>query len=303
MLKIPYNKIIDFIEAQTSLTKQEIEEKIQEKLRQFSNILSREGAALLVANELKINFSDFNNIVLKVNEFFETESANVKLKVIRDNGISEFVRKDGQSGRVRTYFASDETGTTRIVLWNDLIDQFHLEEQTIYEIKNVRIKKNNNSYEVHLTSKSEINELEKIKNEEKSRIRKRIIEIQKPEDVETLGIIVKIFEPKTFKTCKICKRRVENFCQEHPNEIPETNYVVTLILDDATDSIRVVLFKEVFEIIGSLENLNNLLGKILFVRGKVSINDKFNTKDLIAKDVKIINDPDEAISLLKTFIY
>ena len=118
MLKIPYNKIIDFIEAQTSLTKQEIEEKIQEKLRQFSNILSREGAALLVANELKINFSDFNNIVLKVNEFFETESANVKLKVIRDNGISEFVRKDGQSGRVRTYFASDETGTTRIVLWN-----------------------------------------------------------------------------------------------------------------------------------------------------------------------------------------
>ncbi|MEM1988778.1 MAG: DUF2240 family protein [Candidatus Woesearchaeota archaeon] len=303
MLKIPYNKIIDFIEAQTSLTKQEIEEKIQEKLRQFSNILSREGAALLVANELKINFSDFNNIVLKVNEFFETESANVKLKVIRDNGISEFVRKDGQSGRVRTYFASDETGTTRIVLWNDLIDQFQLEEQTIYEIKNVRIKKNNNSYEVHLTSKSEINEVEKIKNEEKPRIRKRIIEIQKPEDVETLGIIVKIFEPKTFKTCKICKRRVENFCQEHSNELPENNYVVTLILDDATDSIRVVLFKEVFEIIGSLENLNNLLGKILFVRGKVSINDKFNTKDLIAKDVKIINDPDEAISLLKTFIY
>lgn len=303
MLKIPYNKIIDLIEAQTSLSREQIEEKIQEKLKQFSNILSREGAALLVANELKINFSDFNNIILKINEYFETDSANVKLKVIRDNGISEFIRKDGQNGRVRTYFASDETGTTRIVLWNDLIDQFPLKEQTIYEIKNVKIKKNNNNYEVHLTSKSEINELEKINNEEKPKSRKRILEIQKPEDVETLGIIVKIFEPKTFKTCKICKRRVETVCQDHPNEIPENNYVVTLILDDATDSIRVVLFKEVFESIANLDNLNTLLGKILFVKGKVSINDKFNTKDLIAKEVKIIQKADEAISMLKTFIY
>lgn len=303
MLKIPYNKIVEFIQAQTSLSKEEIEERIQQKLKQFSNILSKEGAALLVANELKINFSDFNNIFLKVNEYFETDSANVKLKIIRDNGISEFIRKDGQSGRVRTYFASDETGTTRIVLWNDLIDEFELEEQAVYEIKNVRIKKNNNNYEVHLTSRSEVIFIEKPKFEEKSRVRKRLIEIKTSEEVETLGIIVKIFEPKLFKTCRVCKRRIENICQEHPNEIPENNYAVTMIIDDATDTLRVVLFKEVFETISSLEHLSNLLGKIIFVRGKVNISDKFNTKDLVARDAKILTDPDEAINLLKTFIY
>ncbi|MEM2115975.1 MAG: DUF2240 family protein [Candidatus Woesearchaeota archaeon] len=302
MLKIPYEKLLEILARESNLETQEIEKLVQEKLNQFSNILSKEGAALLVAHDLRIDFGKFNEVFLKVNELYEGDGINIVLRIIRDNGISDFIRKDGQPGRVKSYFASDDTGSTRIVLWNDLIEAFPLEEHATYELRNVNCKKNNSFYEIHLTSKSLVKKLE-INEPVSKTIERRIYELNEEGYFRIMGFVVKIFEPRQFLTCPICKKRVQEICQDHPNEKPEENYMVTFLIDDSTGVERVALFKEIIESLTSLDNINSFLGELVIVEGKVTFNSYSNRYDMVAKRIKIVNDPETAIEFLKNFIY
>ena len=54
MLKIPLNDIIAKILKETSLSEAEINTKIDQKLDQLSGLISKEGAAHIIANELGV---------------------------------------------------------------------------------------------------------------------------------------------------------------------------------------------------------------------------------------------------------
>ena len=54
MMKIPYEEIILKINENTKMTTAEIEDRIDKKLRQLSGLISKEGAAHIVANELGV---------------------------------------------------------------------------------------------------------------------------------------------------------------------------------------------------------------------------------------------------------
>ena len=60
MLKFSYEEILRRIEEKTGLPNEEIEEKINKKVVQLSDLVSKEGAAHIVANQLGIKL--FENL-------------------------------------------------------------------------------------------------------------------------------------------------------------------------------------------------------------------------------------------------
>ncbi len=54
MINIPLNQIIAEIKDKTGLSEDEINKKINEKLKQLSDLISKEGAAHIIANELDV---------------------------------------------------------------------------------------------------------------------------------------------------------------------------------------------------------------------------------------------------------
>src|SRR3989344_3405372 len=54
MMKIPYEEIVLKINESTKMPASEIEERVEKKLKQLSGLISKEGAAHIVANELGV---------------------------------------------------------------------------------------------------------------------------------------------------------------------------------------------------------------------------------------------------------
>ena len=54
MMKIPYEEIILKINESTKMNSSEIEERVEKKMKQLSGLISKEGAAHIVANELGV---------------------------------------------------------------------------------------------------------------------------------------------------------------------------------------------------------------------------------------------------------
>ncbi len=69
MLKIPKDKIIEKIKEKTGLSDKEISTKIKDKLDLLSGLISEEGAAIIIANELGVKVfedggkQDIKNVV------------------------------------------------------------------------------------------------------------------------------------------------------------------------------------------------------------------------------------------------
>ena len=54
MIKIPYEEIVLKINEKSKMPVSEIDERVEKKLKQLSGLISKEGAAHIVANELGI---------------------------------------------------------------------------------------------------------------------------------------------------------------------------------------------------------------------------------------------------------
>ena len=56
MITIPYEKLLERMQEASGKSKEELAKKIQAKLEELSGLISKEGAAHIVANELGVNF-------------------------------------------------------------------------------------------------------------------------------------------------------------------------------------------------------------------------------------------------------
>src|SRR3989338_4657127 len=58
MIKIPYEQIIERIKTEANISESGIDDKINVKMKQLSGLISKEGAAHIVANEIGIRLFD-----------------------------------------------------------------------------------------------------------------------------------------------------------------------------------------------------------------------------------------------------
>ncbi len=324
MINVPLNTIIEKIKESSDLSEQQIKDKIKDKLEQLSGLISEEGAAHIIANELGIKLYEPSGKLQIKNVLAGQRNVEVLGKVQRIFEVRDFDTGE-RKGKVGSFLIADETGLIRVVLWNDMAEQLEkINEGDIVKVRSGYVRENNNRKEIHLNEKSTLDinpEGEKVENVKAEPVstRKKISELQGDEqDAELLGTVVQVYDPRFFEVCPECGKRVQQkedgfYCQEHNKVEPTHSYVTNIFLDDGSDNIRVVFWRnqtqKLFsktndEILamkdGSFEQLkNDLLGNIIKIIGRASKNEVFNRIEFIPSLVYLNPDPEEEIKRLE----
>src|SRR3972149_2914967 len=111
MVDISYEKLLDKISKISGLEKQEIERRIEAKRAKLSGLISKEGAAQVIAAELGVSF---DNEKMKIDELLSgMRKVNIVGKVIRLFPISP-VSKKGKDGKVANMTVADETSNIKV---------------------------------------------------------------------------------------------------------------------------------------------------------------------------------------------
>jgi len=299
-----YEIILEKIAKASGLEKEEIERKVEAKRARLSGLISKEGAAQIIASELGISFEKSK---LKLNELLPgMRKVNTSGKIISISPIRGFTTKKGDVGKVSNMIIADDTSNIKVVLWDtnhiEFIEKGEMKEGVVVEIVNGGMRDG----EIHLGSFSEI----KLSDEtfeqictEKIAKEKKLSELRIADKAKTRAFIVQAFDPKFFFVCPKCKKKAtqENgvfSCVEHGVVSPEKRVILNLVLDDGTETIRSVLFHEVAHRIGlsnsddpSLldQQKQSLLGKEMSFLGDVRMNKFFNTPEFIIEDVTELN--------------
>lgn len=326
MIKIPYEQIIAKITEKANISEEEINSKIKAKMEQLSGLISKEGAAHIIANELRVKLFEEGKIKIK-DILAGMRSVETLGKITNIYELREFQRKDGSPGKVVSFFIADETSRIRIVLWNDQTDMLKdLAVDKIVHIKDGLARENNNNTEVHLSSKSEliINpegvSIGEIAQQPKTE-RKKIGELTEADkNVELLATIVQVFDPRFYEVCPECNKRLKPresslVCEVHGNVTPAFGYVLNLILDDGSSTIRTVFFRNQFANLLKMENnevlkfkdspgdfqpiKDELLGNIVKIIGRTSKNEMFDRLEFITQLVFPDPNPTEELKKLE----
>ncbi|MBI2105347.1 hypothetical protein HYT56_00750 [Candidatus Woesearchaeota archaeon] len=314
-----YNEIVSKLKEK-GLDGKEIDEKINKKMDQLSGLISKEGAAHIIANELGIKiFEDIGEIKIeKVRSGMRNVNINGKLTI--NFGIRSF-KNEKREGRVGSFVIGDETGTIRVVLWDDthLNKMEGMKEESIVRVENGYIRENNGYKEIHLNnnSKFELNpdgvKIENVKANGSLNLNfneKKIKELNVGDRASIKGTIVQVFDPRFYEVCGQCGKRliVENGsfnCAQHGKVNPMYSCVVNCVLDDGTESVRVVCFRELAanllgipnndlirmkDLPGEFEKIKeNLLGKQIKADGRANRNEMFDRIEFIAAAVEELN--------------
>jgi len=308
-----YERILEKISKASGIDKSEIENMVEARRSKLSGLISREGAAQVIASELGVSFE---NEKLKIDELLPgMRNVTVTGQVITLFPVRSFKTKRGDESKVANMWIADDSSNIKVVLWDtnhvQLIEKGEIKEGTVVNIKNAMMRDS----ELHLGNFSEI----KPTNEtafsnvvtEKVLREKSIFDFKKGDNVSTRAFVVQAFEPRFFNVCPECGKKVTSegeffVCIQHEKVMPEKRAVSSIVLDDGTESIRAVLFHEILNKLGIIdfqdpESLSRqkeaILGKEMIFSGNVRNNSFFNTPEFIVNDVKEVNIDELIISL------
>lgn len=325
MITADYPSLVDSIAQVSKLSVEEIEGRVQAKLRQLSGLISKEGAAHIIANELGVKFTPAAS---KINGV-KSSSRDIELmaKVMQVFPLTNFVRKDGASGKVASLLVADESGSIRLTCWGNMADQaIKAAPGDVIKIIGGYARDNQGRLEVHLNERANVvlnpsgisvsvpDALPRAKAQ-----RKFLNEIQGTEEsVEVLGTIVQVFEPRFFEVCPACQKRLKGadgsfMCPEHGKQQPVYSAVLNVVLDDGSDNMRTVFFRRQAEKLLQNKNLDDirlkpeqfnqlkidLLGQIIKVEGKPKNNEMFGRKELVVNVVDTNPDPNVELQRLE----
>lgn len=325
MLQMPVGDIVKKIREAKNLSEEDIKARIKKKLSELSGLISEEGAAHIVANELGVKLFDPSAplTIDKLAGGLRGITVTGKVRAIYE--VREF-SSETRTGKVGNFLLSDKTGTTRVVLWNDQADQ--LKELTVgdtLKITGAYTRNNQGRVEVHLGSDAKMEKnppgvtIDVDVTTQPARTPaplKKIAELSaEDQNVSVLATIVQVFDPRFFAVCPECNARLREesgmACATHGTVTAAYNAVMNLYLDDGTDNIRCVLWREqVADLLGKTKEelvklkddaaafepyKTDLLGMIVKVRGRINNNESFGRLELVAYEIEKDAEPAEEL--------
>ena len=326
MFKIPLDELKDKIKQDSSLAVEELDQKIKDKINELSGLISEEGAAHIIANELGIKVAETEGRMKVKNIYAGMKQVEVLGKVTQKFPVREF-DKNGRQGKIGAFMIGDDTGSIRIACWNDQADILNeLKEEDVVLIDSGYAKENNfNQVELHLNDRSSVSinpegeTIGAVKQQSTQRERKKIDVLREGDlGVELMGTVVQVFDPRYFNVCPECSKRVDEredgfYCQEHTKVEAVNSYVLNLVLDDGTGTIRGVFWKnQTNNLLGKTEeemvkfkdNLGlfediktELLGEQFKILGRVNRNEMFDRLEFSAQMVEKAKPEDELNNL------
>ncbi len=284
-------EIVNKIESESDMKNDEIKERIKEKQEELGGLVTQEGAAHIVANEIGINL--FNGAP-KVNELkIENiipgmSNVDVVGRIDRIFPLREFEKKDGGTGRVVNLILSDDTGTIRVVFWGK--DTAAIEEGRIKEGDVLRLRR---GYTKENT----------IKGEPEIHVGTRTRVIQNPGDISAEEFPSQEGNwKKTISELNSTITRVDVLCKvlriyetrEFDRKDGSKGKVVNMAVADETGSTRLVLWDED---VGLVENGQIKQGDAIRIQnGYIKMN--LDSPEInIGRYGKIIINPKEGESL------
>ena len=331
-MNVPFDVVVQKIQDEAGISKEEIDKKISVKLDQLSGLISKEGAAHIVANELGIDLLKTDGILKITHLTPGMRNVDIVGKVVRKYEVREFSSGD-RKGKIGKFLLGDETGITAIAMWNDKADFFDtFEEWDVLKVENCTVRSGlNGRSELHMTDGSNILVNPKGITVETRAIgevsettKKKISELKENDiNVEVFATIIQIYDIRFFEVCPECNKRAKPTedgsgfsCATHGVVAPSFASVLNILVDDGTEKVRVVLWRNQ---IAELLNLKDdelvkykddpvefegvkadLLGHQIKIVGKVSNNNMFNRLEMNANRVIFNIDPEKEISSLKS---
>ncbi|MCK5449783.1 DUF2240 family protein [Candidatus Pacearchaeota archaeon] len=307
-----YDLLIERIAKSAGLEKEEVGRRVEAKKAKLSGLISKEGAAQIIAAELGINFEDQD---LKISELMSgMKRVNVIGKIINLFPVREY-SKNGREGKVANFVIADETGNTRVVLWDvnhiGLIEDGTIKQDDVIEIKNGSTRDN----EIHLSGFSELKKSAEVLDSVKSErmvSEESLDKVLQGQSVRIRGVVVQVFQPRFYSVCPECGKKVvstdEVFnCGEHGVVVPKERAILNFVFDDGTETMRIVMFSDQISCLIPEEDLkdaekaaafrDDFLGTEIYLSGNVKRNQLFNNLEIVASGVEKV-DVDKLISEL-----
>jgi len=321
--QLTYEQIIEKIKKEKGLSEHEINSRVNEKLSKLSDLISKQGAVHIIANELGISvFEDYSGKDFKIEELTEgMRNISFYCKLLKIDAIRSF-NKNGRAGRVANLFVGDDTQAIRVVIWDEpIIDNLSkglIPSGSVLHVVGGGIRQNNGAKEVHLGKggKLELNPRDiSFKNvvemQQRQVINKKIVELMENDvGVGISGTVVQVFEPRFYESCGNCPKKVEirdgkSFCQTHGFVQGELVPILNMYFDDGTDNIRATCFREnAAKVLGlSIDDVkllkddinafdrikNDVAGKQFTFIGKVQKNEMFGRKEFVVNEVQQVD--------------
>jgi ssDNA-binding replication factor A large subunit len=331
MISLPYEEIIRKIKEKNSISDADLNAKIKAKMDQLSGLISKEGAAYIVANDLGVKLVQTVGLI-KIKDIVpgqrSVETAGI---VTRKFDIRSF-ETENRKGRVGNFIMADSTGQIRVTVWNDQVDIMDtFKEGDTIKIVNGLVKNNMGQAEVSINDRTKVLvnpsdvkidgvQVSKSSPQRQSE-RKKISELKADEFAEVFATVVQVYDPRFFEQCPQCRKKPdmqggEFVCEQHGKVTPDYGYVTNIVLDDGSDNVRAVMFKEQMqELFGKTDDelkalratpekfediKNDLLGEQIIVTGKVQKNEMFDRLELRSTKVQRNVDPGKEIEKLKS---
>jgi ssDNA-binding replication factor A large subunit len=300
-----YELLIERIAKSAGLEKEEVERKVEAKKAKLSGLISKEGAAQIIAAELGISFEDQD---LKISELMSgMRKVNVVGKIINLFPVREY-SKNGREGKVANFIIADDTGNTRVVLWDvnhiALIENETIKQGDVVEIKNGSTR----DTEIHLSSFGELKKSETVMDDVKTEAavsEGTLEEIRQGQSIKIRGVVVQVFQPRFYSVCPDCNKKVipegEGFkCAEHGAvATPKDRAILNFVFDDGTEAVRVVMFSDQINLLIPEEDLkdaekatafrDDFIGTELYLSGNVKRNQLFNNLEIVASGVEKVD--------------
>jgi len=333
MIRLSYDEIIAKIKEKTSQGDAELSALVEKKMAQLAGLISKEGAAHIVASELGIKLVDQLSGRLQIKNILtgmrDVETVGKVQQVFEERQFNS----NGREGKVASLQVADETGGIRVVLWNEQADNAKtVKAGDIIKVKGAYVRERNGSKELHLNDRSVMlvnppgETVDVIipaaivsQPQQQMSVRKKLSELTSADSiVEVLGTVVQVFDLKFFEICPECGKRARPsdssfVCNQHGNVKPSYSYVMNVIIDDGTENMRLVLFRKMVErLLNKTEQdvlayraqpdsfqqvKNDLLGSFVKAIVRVNRNEMFDRLELVAQEIREAN-PDQEITRL-----
>lgn len=297
------------------ISEDDLKKKIEDKVIELSGLVTEEGAAYIVAKELGLDLIEKRDLSLKIKNILPgLKAIDVVGRITAISQLREF-KKGDREGKVQNITIGDETGTIRVVFWNDTTRHVaNFSEGDVVKIGRGFTRPNTFGMpEIHMGNTSSIEKIDRdIEVTESSRPfapgaggsamraqRKNLDQIRENDFLEAKAAIVSTSESE-YLTCPTCEGRLEEAggeysCPKCDTKVePKKNLIVKGFIDDGTAAIRFVAFRDLAERIKK----EDLLGKEMLFVGRIKKNDYFGNLEIALSQINELNLDEEIEKLL-----